>query len=454
MSTTIAALSTAPQASGIHVIRMSGDASVEILKRVFKPAKPTTDFEHARMYFGRVLDNGVALDEVYAVSFYKPISYTGENVVEIQCHGSALLSKKILDILFENGAEPAEPGEFTKRAFLNGKMDLIQAEAVMDLLNATGNAASKNAFEQLSGELSEKIDQLKETFVYVMANIDADIDFPEADIEVVDREMLIAMLLGADEIISGMLSTVKEGRIIKDGIKVAICGLPNAGKSSLLNCIAGQDKAIVTEVPGTTRDIIEESVLVNGVLVRLFDTAGIRDTEDKVESIGIERTKNVIENSDVALVLIDGTTEDLTDENIDLIKMTDGKSRIIAVNKADLSVGEGLIRTLEGYTNDYLVISAQTGDGVDALKNKIYNEALGNTATGETNCITNTRQIYCLKQCKAALSDAIIDMQNGEPLDIAGINIREAYSDILELVGEGIGNEITDKIFMTFCLGK
>ena len=453
MSTTITALSTAPQAAGIHVIRMSGDESVEILKRVFKPAKDVDTFEHARMYLGRVIDNGVALDEVYAVSFYKPVSYTGENVVEIQCHGSQILSKRILELLIKNGAVPAQPGEFTKRAFLNGKIDLVQAEAVMDLLNASGNAASKNAFEQLSGELSAKINELKEIFVFVMANIDADIDFPEADIEVVDRNMLINELLRAQKKVKAMLSTVSEGRIIKDGIKVAICGLPNAGKSSLLNYMTGSDRAIVTEIPGTTRDIIEEALTVNGVLVRLFDTAGLRNTVDKVESIGIERTKNIIENSDIALVLLDGTSRDLNEENMALLNMTTDKKRIVAVNKSDLDVSADFLGALEKIEPNYMVISAQTGDGIDGLKERIYSEALGNT-TGETNCITNARQIYCLRQCSQALDDALEDMKNAEPLDIAGINIREAYQDILELVGETISDEITDKIFMSFCLGK
>lgn len=453
MNTTIAALSTAPQAAGIHVIRMSGDEAVEILKRIFRPAKNVDTFEHARMYFGRVIDDGVALDEVYAVSFYQPISYTGENVVEIQCHGSALLSKRILELLIKNGAAPAQPGEFTKRAFLNGKMDLVQAEAVMDLLNASGSAAAKNAFEQLSGELSTKINELKDIFVFVMANIDADIDFPEADIEVVDRNMLVSELTRAKTKVEGMLSTVSEGRIIKDGIKTAICGLPNAGKSSLLNYMIGSDRAIVTEIPGTTRDIIEEAVTVNGVLVRLFDTAGLRDTGDKVESIGIEKTKNIIENSDIALVLLDGTCSTLSNENKALLEMTKQKRRIVVVNKSDLDVNEGFIKEVQNYAPDNIVISAQTGSGIEELKQKIYDMTLGN-ATGETNCITNTRQIYCLRQCMRALEDALEDMENGEPLDIAGINIREAYQDILELVGETISDEITDKIFMSFCLGK
>lgn len=453
MSTTIAALSTAPQAAGIHVIRMSGSHAVDILKKIFEPAKKTDYYDHARMYYGHVVDNGVALDAVYAVSFYQPISYTGEDVVEIQCHGSAVLSKKILDLLMRNGAMPAEPGEFTKRAFLNGKIDLIQAESVMDLLSASGEKASNNAFEQLSGALSQKIDELKDIFVYVMANIDVDIDFPEADIEVVDREMLEDKLKYAENIISGMLSTVSEGRIIKDGARVAICGLPNAGKSSLMNYLLGQERAIVTDIPGTTRDIIEEAFNVNGIAVRLFDTAGIRETDNKVESIGIERTKKIIENSDIALVMIDGTDKALSNENKELLALTDSKKRIIAVNKSDIEVSGSIINELEAAYNDVIVISAETGSNVDNLKQKIYELALG-AFDGETNCITNARQIYCLRQASAALSIALDDMQSGMPLDIAGINIREAYQCILELVGDVVSDEIIDKIFTSFCLGK
>ncbi len=453
MNTTIAALSTAPQAAGIHVIRMSGENSVDILKRVFEPAKKTDDFKHARMYYGRVVDNGVALDEVYAVSFYKPKSYTGENVVEIQCHGSSILSRKILDLLLQNGAEPAAPGEFTKRAFLNGKIDLIQAEAVMDVINASGSAASKNAYEQLAGELSSKINLLKEDFVWVMANIDVDIDFPEADIEVVDREKLEERLISDQKTIESMLSSASEGRMIKEGIRAAICGLPNAGKSSLLNMLLGRERAIVTDIPGTTRDIIEEALFINGVQVRLFDTAGIRKTGDRIETIGIERTRKAIEESDIALVMIDGTLEDLDAENRELLEITKEKKRIVIVNKADISVNEQLVEKIKELADDYLVISAETGEGVDGLKQRIYDVSMGNISS-EASVITNERQIFCLRSAKEALDQAIFDMISGSPLDIAGINIREAYENILELVGEKINNEITDKIFMSFCLGK
>lgn len=454
MGSTIAALSTAPQTAGIHVIRMSGDDSVEILKRVFVPAKKVEYFEHAHMYYGHVVDNGVALDEVYAVSFYQPISYTGENVVEIQCHGSGVLSGEILKLLLKNGAEPAQPGEFTKRAFLNGKMDLVQAESVMDLINSSSTAASKNAYEQLNGDLSAKINKLKEIFVFVMANIDVDIDFPEADVEVVDRQMIIEKLKEAKSIAQKMLSSVDEGRVIKEGIRVAICGLPNAGKSSLLNLLLGEDRAIVTEIPGTTRDIIEESLTVNGVKVRLFDTAGIRQSQDKVESIGIERTKRVMADCDIALVMIDGSLNELGDENRLLLKETEqkGSRRIVAVNKSDIAVNENVTAELRSLGVDFIVISAQTGDGKDKLKTAVYNKALGDTAT-EAVCLTNARQIHCLKKCMAALDDALSDIELA-PLDIVGINIREAYEDILELVGEAIDDSIINEIFMSFCLGK
>ncbi len=452
MGSTIAALSTAPQSAGIHVIRISGEDSVEILKRIFKPANNIESFEHAHMYYGRVVDNGVALDEVYAVSFYQPKSYTGENVVEIQCHGSSVLSGEILKLILDNGAEPAQPGEFTKRAFLNGKMDLVQAESVMELINSQSTAASKNAYEQLDGELSARINKLKELYVFVLANIDVDIDFPEADVEVVDRDMLTAKLCEARAIANGMLESVDEGRILKEGIRVAICGLPNAGKSSLLNMLIGADRAIVTEIPGTTRDVIEESLVINGVKIRLFDTAGIRDTEDIVESIGIERTRRLIDGSDIALVMIDGTEKGLSKENRELIEATADQKRIVAVNKSDLSINDGIKSELCALGVEFMVISAQTGDGAKELKERIHSLALGN-AVGETACLTNARQIHCLKKSLAALDNALADMLFA-PLDIVGINIREAYEAVLELVGEAIDDSVINEIFMSFCLGK
>lgn len=454
MGTTVAALSTAPQTAGIHVIRMSGDNAVEILKRVFVPAKKVEYFEHAHMYYGHVVDDGVALDEVYAVSFYQPISYTGENVVEIQCHGASVLSGEILKLLLKNGAEPAQPGEFTKRAFLNGKMDLVQAESVMDLINSSSAAASKNAYEQLNGTLSAKINKLKEIFVFVMANIDVDIDFPEADIEVVDRGMIVDKLNEAKKTAQEMLSSVDEGRVIKEGIRVAICGLPNAGKSSLLNLLLGEDRAIVTEIPGTTRDIIEESLTVNGVRVRLFDTAGIRNSSDKVEAIGIERTKRVMSDCDIVIVMLDGSEDVLSDDNRILLEETESKKnhRIVVVNKSDVAVNKSVTDELEKNGMKYIVISALTGSGTEQLKNAIYDKALGSTGT-ESVCLTNARQIHCLNKCMTALDDALNDIEFA-PLDIVGINIREAYEDILELVGESIDDSIINEIFMSFCLGK
>ena len=452
MATTIAALSTAPQTAGIHVIRISGDDSVKILKKVFRPASNIEYFEHARMYYGHVMDNGVALDEGYAVSFYNPKSYTGEDVVEIQCHGSSVMSARILKLILENGAQPAQPGEFTKRAFLNGKMDLIQAESVMDLLSATGAAASKNAFEQLSGTLSASINKLKEHYVFVLANIDVDIDFPEADVEVVDRDMLMLRLAEARQITLDMLSSVDEGRVIKEGIKVAICGLPNAGKSSLLNTLIGSDRAIVTEIPGTTRDIIEESIIVNGVRVRLFDTAGIRDTEDKVETIGIDRTRKLIKESDVALVMLDGTIDTLGDDNKLLLDVTSGQKRIIAVNTSDIAKELPILDQIKDINGDIQIISAQTGEGIAQLKEKIYDLAMSSHGA-EAVCLTNARQIDCLKRSLTALDNALSDMLMA-PLDIAGISIREAYECILELVGEAIDDSVINEIFMSFCLGK
>lgn len=455
MEDTIAALSTAPQASGIHVIRMSGGQSREILMQVFEPAADVTEMEHGRMYFGHVMDNGVFLDEVYAVSFYAPKSYTGEDVVEIQCHGASVLSDEILKLLFRNGAVPAQPGEFTKRAFLNGRIDLVQAEAVMDVINSSAKAASRNAFEQLEGRFSREIGDWKERLVDVLANIDADIDFPEADIEVVDRSALVKSLELVQSHMEQMLSTVETGKILKEGIRLVICGVPNAGKSSLMNTLLGQDRAIVTEIPGTTRDVLEEAVSINGVKLRVFDTAGVHDTQDYVENIGIERTRKALADADVALLLIDGAQGQLSQGDEELIRLTSGKKRIVAVNKSDVMDDDGeIVKQTEAEAGQaVLEISAKTGDGVELLRQKIYELAVG-ADLGEGAVITNARQAHCLRAGAEALKQAVEEMRSGVPLDIAGISVREAYSRVLELVGEEISDEVIDRIFESFCLGK
>lgn len=454
MEDTIAALSTAPQASGIHVIRMSGGQSREILMQVFEPAADVTEMEHGRMYFGHVMDNGVFLDEVYAVSFYAPKSYTGEDVVEIQCHGASVLSDEILKLLFRNGAVPAQPGEFTKRAFLNGRIDLIQAEAVMDVISSSAKAATRNAFEQLEGRFSQEIGEWKDQLIDVLANIDADIDFPEADIEVVDRSALVERLKLVQSRMEQMLSTVETGKILKEGIRLVICGVPNAGKSSLMNNLLGRDRAIVTEVPGTTRDVLEEAVSINGVKLRIFDTAGVHDTQDYVENIGIERTRRALADADVVVLLIDGAQGQLSQGDKELIQLTSGKKRIVAVNKSDVMDDGDIVRQTEAEAGQaVLEISAKTGDGVELLRQKIYELAVG-ADLGEGAVITNARQAHCLRAGAEALKQAVEEMRSGVPLDIAGISVREAYSRVLELVGEEISGEVIDRIFESFCLGK
>ena len=453
MDETIAALSTAPYAAGIHVIRMSGSRAAEILKEIFLPVAKTAQFEHGKMYYGHVTENGVFLDEVYAVSFYAPKSYTGEDVVEIQCHGSAALSGEILRLLMDHGAVPAEPGEFTKRAFLNGRLDLIQAEAVMDVIGSTARDASKNALEQLEGRLSRDIGELKELLVDVLANIDVDIDFPEADVEAVDRKGLAQRLAAALKKIREMLDTVERGRVLKEGARLVICGAPNAGKSSLMNCLLGQERTIVTDIPGTTRDVIEEAVTVNGIRLRLFDTAGVHDTRDVVESMGIERTKAALQNADLVLMLIDGAQKTLSEEDRRLLAMTGESNRIVAVNKTDLLPEERLLKETEALAGAFLLISAKSGEGTEALRQQIYDQVMGKS-TGEGVFLTNARQVHCLRESAAALEQAMEEMEDGVPLDIAGISVREGYGRLLELLGEEISDEVVDRIFLSFCLGK
>ncbi|MBE5816540.1 MAG: tRNA uridine-5-carboxymethylaminomethyl(34) synthesis GTPase MnmE [Clostridiales bacterium] len=446
---TIAALATPQGTAGIHVIRISGDDAHNVIKQCFSsPNKSDINFEHGYMQYGYIkAPNGEILDEGYAVCFKAPRSYTGEDVCEIQCHGSLFNASRILDMLYSMGVRPAEPGEFTKRAFLNGRIDLVKAESVMDIISSDSTAAVKNSMEHLSGTLSRKNDEVKDSIVYALANINADIDFPDEDTEYADRREIIGAIDNAYGIITELCKTASTGRMIKDGVRVAICGAPNVGKSTLLNCLTQSDRAIVTDIPGTTRDILEECIYVNGIKVRLFDTAGIRDTEDSIEQIGIERTVKLLENADLALIILDGTRE-LSKSDMELLSKTENINRIVAVNKSD----EGVLYVPQC---EHLVISAATSQGINALKDAIYEKCLGSSSAGEGVYVTNARHIALYNDCIKGLERAKEDLLDSSlPVDLAATWLNDAYIAIKELTGEEIDNEIIDRIFAQFCLGK
>lgn len=437
---TISAIATPLGIGGVGVIRISGDKAFEIAEKIFSSKK----LEAGKIHHGWILDNEQKVDEVIVLPFKNPHSYTGEDVVEIQCHGGPKVVKKILDLTLQNGARMAQKGEFTKRAFLNKKLDLSQAEAVLDIIHAkTSNFAQKSA-NNLSGMLARKIKEIKDSLFLLYSRIIAAVDFPE-DVKEPEYSYLIEEIEKNIKKITDILKNANASNIMRQGIKIAIAGCPNAGKSSLFNALLNLERAIVTEIPGTTRDVIQESLDIDGIPATLIDTAGIRDNDevDKVEAIGIEYTKNCVENSDLILFLFDWSKG--FDENDALIyEMIENKPHIKIAAKSDLA---------EVPNPEALNISSKTGYNIEELKEKIKEAVLDKDAM-ETEFVTNRRQEECLRNAKNALSNALIAAQNGELQDLISIDIKTALLALDEITGEVITDEILENIFEHFCIGK
>jgi tRNA modification GTPase len=447
---TIVAISTPAGNGGIGIVRMSGDNSLEILKKIFKPVK-NGEFEPNVMRLGEIIDSeGNVVDQVLVSYFKAPRSYTGEDICEVNCHGGYIASKKVLELLLENGATPAAGGEFTKRAFLNGKMDLTQAEAVADLINSKTEKEGKASAAQLEGKLGRNIREIKEGIVDLLADIEADIDYPEyEDIEDVKNERIIATLEDKIEKLEKLEKSFESGKILKNGILTAIIGKPNVGKSSLMNVLLKEDRAIVTEIAGTTRDTIEEYVSLKGISLRLVDTAGIRDTEDIVENIGVEKSKKALNDAELVLFLVDGSKE-LSNEDKALYENIKNKNHIVIKNKIDLDEKE-----LDIDDENIVRISAKTGDGITELEEKI--EELFNLKNLESEnelIITNIRHKDLINKAKTGLMKANNTVKDGLPVDMISINIQEAIKDLCEILGESISDDVLNRIFEKFCVGK
>lgn len=453
-SRTIAAAATPPGVGGIAVIRVSGADAVNIVDRVFSGGASLKEAKSHTVHYGHVIGkDSEPVDEVLVTVMLAPKSYTGENVVEIGTHGGLVASKNVLRRLIEAGAYPAEPGEFTKRAFLNGRIDLAQAEAVIDIINSKTTLEQKNALSQVKGGLSDKINGIRDTLVGLAASMQVIIDYPDEDLEDVTPEDIIETAKTANKRISELLDSADNGKIIKDGIKTVIAGKPNVGKSSILNMLAKEERAIVTDIAGTTRDVIEESVNVGGVPLILADTAGIRETEDVIEKIGVERSLKSIENADLVMVVLDSSRVPGKDE-IDLLNETKNRKRIILVNKCDIK-NDDAQRAIEEITEgDYIEISAKNGDGADKLTERIcrlYN--LGELEKGEC-VVTNVRHIKALNEAKNALENAVSALENGIPTDIASIDINAAIGALGEITGAVASEDIVNAVFHNFCVGK
>lgn len=456
MEDTIAAIATAYGEGGIGIIRISGPKSLNIMNRVFRPINAGS-IESRRMTYGSVInpDNQEIIDEVLSVYMKGPKTYTAEDVVEINCHGSVVSLRKTLDVVLASGARMAEPGEFTKRAFLNGRMDLSQAEAVIDIIKSKTNKGYDVAISQLDGRLSNRINEIRNRLLDVLVDVTVNIDYPDEDIEYITYENLIKNILSIGEMIDKLLSTANAGRMIKDGIRVAIVGKPNVGKSSLMNELLGENRAIVTEVAGTTRDTIEESININDIPVYLIDTAGIHDTDDMVEQLGIEKSKLAFNNADFIIFIIDGSSN-LTKEDYDIIELLSDRKCLVLINKIDLGnvVTED---SLASYFNDAKIIysSFTNGQGVKEIGN--YIEELvygGKISQGESVLVNNARHVDLLNKSRVALDDALNMAKKGEALDFIDIDINEAYALLGEIIGETVSDDVINEVFARFCLGK
>ena len=440
MFETIVALATPPFKSALAIIRISGDDCFDIVNKCF--SKDLSKIDKRTSFVGNIVDGDCVIDEVVLIAYKGPRSFTGEDLVEIMCHGSMLIANQIIKLLLAKGARLAERGEYTMRAYLHGRIDLVQAESVNDVINAQTEEAKNLSLLSLEGETSSLINPIKTKIADLIALIEVNIDYPEyEDIEVANKEKIVSSIDEMLPIIDNLVSDGEKGRIIKDGIKVAIVGKPNVGKSSLLNALMGEEKAIVTDIAGTTRDIVEGDVNLNGVVLHLLDTAGIRESDDKVESIGINKAKETINQAELVIVVLDASQE-LDDEDKEILELSKDKNRIIVYNKTDLKKVDG-----------GLSISALNND-ITALKDEIYRVLGLDDKSFKQPSLNNVRQIGLLRQAKESLLDAKNDALNDLGVDLISVSLMDAYTSILSITGENHDIDISKEIFSRFCVGK
>ncbi|HEX68270.1 MAG TPA: tRNA uridine-5-carboxymethylaminomethyl(34) synthesis GTPase MnmE [bacterium] len=447
---TIAAISTPLGEGGIGIVRISGPKSLEIADRLFrgkiKPSQAPTYTTH----YGKIVHKGEVIDEVILTVMRAPKSYTREDVVEINCHGGIFPLRKTLEAVLEEGARLAKPGEFTLRAFLNGRIDLTQAEAVLEIVRAKSEIALKNALSQLEGGLSKYIREVEREIVDLLTFIEAGLDFPEEEIELLSREEIKKRLEGIHRKISSLLEREKEGHILREGIKVSIVGKPNVGKSTLLNSLLGKEKAIVTEIPGTTRDLIEDWITIQGIPFHLVDTAGWRETQDLVEREGVKRTKMAMDISDLLLVVLD-RSEPLEEEDKWLLQHTKNRKRILVINKIDLPPAW----SPHNLPSPKIQISALTQKGLNDLRKEMAKCILkGEIEMGEGPIITNLRHLELLKTAYSYIKNAMESLNSGLSEEFIAQDLKTALSSLKEILGEEVGEEILENIFSRFCIGK
>lgn len=454
---TIVAAATAMGSAGIGIIRISGTDAFAVLEKVFRPKnekKVMSEQPGYTVHYGMAVDGEQVLDEVLVMLMRGPHSYTAEDTAEIDCHGGRLVMQKILEAVLKNGARAAEPGEFTKRAFLNGRMDLSQAEAVMDLIQSKNEMALKSSLAQLKGNVRQEIEKLRAQILYEMAFVEAALDDPEHISLDGYSEELLEKMRGIAAEVERLLKSSESGRMLKEGIKTVILGKPNAGKSSLLNVLLGEERAIVTEIAGTTRDVLEEQLQLGEVSLQLLDTAGIRSTEDVVEQIGVERARKQAEDADLILYVADSSRV-LDESDEEILKLLEGKKALVLLNKSDLApvITPQIMRERTGHP--VLVISAKEGAGIQELEEKIRSLFFqGEVDFNDEVLITNLRQKQALMDASKSLSMVIESIENRMPEDFFTIDLKDAYTSLGFIIGEEIGDDLANEIFGKFCMGK
>lgn len=454
MNDNICAIATSQGVGAIAIIRVSGEESISIVNKLFK-GKNLEEVDSHTINYGHIVDNnGETIDEVLVSIMKAPRTFTAEDTVEINTHGGIAPTNKVLELLLENGCRLAEPGEFTKRAFLNGRIDLLEAEAVMDMINSKTDVQRKMAANQIGGKTSNLINELRSDMVQIISNINVNIDYPEYDdVDIITNDVLVPKITNLKNKINKILKESENGKIIKDGIKTSIIGRPNVGKSSLLNALLEEDKAIVTDIAGTTRDIVEGQIRINGIILNMIDTAGIRDTEDKIEAIGVEKSKKIMEESDLILFMLNNN-EELSDDIKELLSKLDNKNYLILINKNDLD--SKLNREeLNIDKNRIIDLSIIENKGIDELKEKIvelFN--IEEIETKDPTYLSNTRSISILKNCLKRVEDVEQALVDDMPIDMIELDIKNIWEELGTINGSSYEEELLDEMFSRFCLGK
>ena len=448
MEDTIAAISTTTGVGAISIIRLSGEAAIKITNKIF--TKDLTTVPTHTIHYGYIKNGNEKIDEVLISVMLAPKTFTREDIVEINCHGGIATTNKVLELLLDNGARLAEPGEFTKRAFLNGRIDLLEAEATMDLISSKSETARKISINTLTGETSNLIKSLRSDLVQIISNIEVNIDYPEyEDVEDMTNDKVLPNIKKFKERLENIIKKSEDSKVIKEGIKVGIIGKPNVGKSSLLNSLIEEEKAIVTNIPGTTRDIVEGTLILGGITLNITDTAGIRESEDIVEMLGVSKSLKIIDSSDLVIFILNNN-EEISEEEKELLNKLKDKKKIIVVNKTDLE--SKLDKSL---LDDYIEISVKENIGIDKVKDRIkqlFN--IGEITSSDLTYLSNARTISLLKKSLVIIDNTIKEINNNSPIDIVELGLKDAWNTLGEVIGATYKDELLDELFSRFCLGK